>query len=68
MKRHMPCGHAAGHPEFNRATIEAIVDARLVKHTMGERDKSASAESYEKLDPAQDFALLQRLCTSHLRK
>jgi hypothetical protein len=58
----------AGHPEFNRDTIEAIVDSHLSKHTMGEQDEAQAAASYEQHDPLRDFALLQRLCTAHIRK
>ena len=58
----------AGHPEFNRDTIEAIVASHRSKDTMGQQDEAQAAESYAQHDPHRDFALLQRLCTAHLRK
>lgn len=59
---------AAGHPEFNRDIVEAIVATHLSKHTMGRQDQTQAVDSYAQHDPQRDFALLQRLCTAHLRK
>lgn len=42
--------------------------AHLKKQTMGRQDEAQAADSYVQMDPQRDFGLLQKLCTTHLRK
>ena len=59
---------AAGHPEFDEQTVRSIVDTSLESGKMDSKDSEAMQQSYQQLEPQQDFALLQRICCDHIRK
>lgn len=57
-----------GHPEFSEQTVRSIVEASVPSGRMGAQEQQLIRDSYERLDPQRDYALLQRICTNHLRK
>lgn len=58
----------AGHPEFSEQTVRSIVEASVPSGRMGPREQELIRVSYDRLDPQKDYTLLQRICSSHIRK